>query len=72
MASSKTIRNLIFELPLNYNEQTGLDCIVSELSDKYPRLLKRGILYGSKARGDFLENSDIKIYSLRRKILRGK
>ena len=58
MASSKTIRNLIFELPLNYNEQTGLDGIISELSDKYP-VIKRVILYGSKARGDSLENSDM-------------
>ncbi|MDI6745433.1 MAG: nucleotidyltransferase domain-containing protein [Thermodesulfovibrionales bacterium] len=60
MASSKIIRNLIFELPLNYNEQTGLDGIVSELSDKYP-VIKRAILYGSKARGDSLEYSDLDI-----------
>jgi len=44
-------------LSLNYNEQIGLNGLVNELTEKYP-IIKTIILYGSKARGDFLEESD--------------
>src|SRR4030042_6058589 len=44
-------------IPLNYNEQYALKGIINEVTSKYP--VKRIILYGSKARGDFLEGSDI-------------
>jgi predicted nucleotidyltransferase len=45
-------------LSLNFNEQVGLNGLVNELTGKYPAV-KSIILYGSKARGDFLEESDI-------------
>ena len=45
-------------LPFNYNEQQGVHGIISEITQKYP-LVKKIILYGSKARGDFSEASDI-------------
>ena len=45
-------------LSFNYNEQIGLKGLVNELTEKYP-VIKTIILYGSKARGDFLEESDI-------------
>ncbi|MDI6891317.1 MAG: nucleotidyltransferase domain-containing protein [Thermodesulfovibrionales bacterium] len=45
-------------IPLNYNEQTGLKGIIEELTGKYP-FIKKIILYGSKARGDYMEESDI-------------
>lgn len=48
----------IDSIPLNYNEQTGLKGIIEELTKKYP-FIKKIILYGSKARGDYLEESDI-------------
>lgn len=43
---------------LNYNEQVGLKGLVKELTEKYS-FIKSIMLYGSKARGDFLEESDI-------------
>jgi predicted nucleotidyltransferase len=45
-------------IPLNYNEQTGLKGIIEELTGKYP-FIKRIILYGSKARGGYTEESDL-------------
>lgn len=48
----------INSIPLNYNEQTGLKGIIEELTEKYP-IIKKIILYGSKARGNYLEESDI-------------
>ncbi len=45
-------------IPLNYNEQKGLKGIIGELTEKYP-FVKKVILYGSKARGDYVEESDI-------------
>ena len=45
-------------LSLNYNEQIGLKGLINELTKKYSSI-KTIILYGSKARGDFLEESDI-------------
>jgi predicted nucleotidyltransferase len=44
-------------IPLNYNEQRALEGIIQEVTNKYP--VKKIILYGSKARGDFVEGSDI-------------
>lgn len=44
-------------IPLNYNEQIALEGVIKEVTSKYP--LKRIILYGSKARGDFIEGSDL-------------
>ena len=43
---------------LNYNEQVGLKGIIGDLTRRYA-FIKRIILYGSKARGDFTEDSDI-------------
>jgi predicted nucleotidyltransferase len=45
-------------LSLSYNEQMGLNGLVNELTGKYS-FIKTIMLYGSKARGDFLEGSDI-------------
>ena len=45
-------------LSLNYNEKLGLKGLVNELTGKYS-FIKTIMLYGSKARGDFLEGSDI-------------
>ncbi len=58
MELSRVIKNITQELPLNYNEQRGIKGIIDELTKKYP-YIKKIILYGSKARGDFLEDSDI-------------
>lgn len=43
---------------LNYNEQTALTGIIDEITANYP-FIKKIIIYGSKARGDFIEESDI-------------
>lgn len=43
---------------LNYNEQKALEEIVNKISLMYPTI-KEIILYGSKARGDYEEESDI-------------
>lgn len=56
MTSIKAIKSK--GLFLNYNEQHGLRNIINELTDKYP-FIKKIILYGSKRRGNFLEDSDI-------------
>jgi predicted nucleotidyltransferase len=45
-------------LPLNYNEQQGIQGIIEEMAKNYPHI-KTIIIYGSKARGDFAEDSDI-------------
>ncbi len=52
----KTDVTNIFQL--NYAERFGLRDIIVELTKNYPAI-KKAILYGSKARGDFHENSDI-------------
>jgi len=49
---------ILGKISLNYNEQIGIKGIVSELTEKYS-FIKKIILYGSKARGDFSEDSDI-------------
>lgn len=43
---------------LNYNERKALEAIVNKISLMYP-MIKEIILYGSKARGDYEEESDI-------------
>jgi len=49
---------IIEQIPLNYNEHRALKGIIEELTSMFP-FIKRIILYGSKARGDFIEDSDI-------------
>lgn len=58
MISLPVIKNITEGLPLHHNEQLGLKGIINELTVKYP-FIRKVILYGSKARGDFLEDSDI-------------
>ena len=45
---------------LNYNELQGLNGAINELTCRYP-FIEQVILYGSKARGDSVEESDIDI-----------
>lgn len=45
---------------LNYNEQKALGGIIRKVSSLYP-MINKIILYGSKARGDFTEESDLDI-----------
>lgn len=45
---------------LNYNEQKALEGITQKILSLYP-MINRIILYGSKARGDFIEESDVDI-----------
>ena len=54
MQTLKTLNTI----PLNYNETLGLKGVMSELTGKYP-FIKKIILYGSKARGVSIENSDL-------------
>jgi uncharacterized protein len=51
-------KEILHTVPLNYNENQGLHGIISEITKRYPPV-KKIILYGSKARGDFAEDSDI-------------
>ena len=51
---------VINNISLNYNEERGIKGAITELAGKYP-FIKKIILYGSKARGDFREDSDIDI-----------
>jgi len=54
----------VVNLPqLNYYERFGLRDIIAELTKTYP-FIKKAILYGSKARGGFLHNSDIDLLLL--------
>ena len=48
------------EINLNYNELQGLNGAINELTCRYP-FIEQLILYGSKARGDSFEESDIDI-----------
>jgi predicted nucleotidyltransferase len=43
---------------LNYYEQRFISEVIEKIRDFFPEI-KKIILYGSKARGDFLEDSDI-------------
>lgn len=54
-------------ISINYNEKRALECIIQEVTNKYP--VKRIILYGSKARGDFIEGSDIDLLFVTEDIL---
>ncbi|MEW6109308.1 MAG: nucleotidyltransferase domain-containing protein [Nitrospirota bacterium] len=45
---------------LNYNEQMALEGILQKIPSMFP-LINRIVLYGSKARGDFIEESDVDI-----------
>ncbi|MBI4690933.1 MAG: nucleotidyltransferase domain-containing protein [Nitrospirae bacterium] len=45
---------------LNYNEQKALEGILQKIPSMYP-MINKIILYGSKARGDFIEESDVDI-----------
>lgn len=51
------MHSIIDRIPFNYNEQCALKGIIDEVTSRYP--VKKIILYGSKARGDFIEASDI-------------
>ena len=53
---------------LNYNEQKALDGIVNKISLMYLGI-KEIILYGSKARGDYGEESDIDLLFITNSIL---
>lgn len=48
------------EINLNYNEQVSLKGIIKDLAKRYS-FIKKLVLYGSKARGESLEDSDIDI-----------
>jgi len=54
-------KNMIDTVSLNYYEQLGVSGIINDLAKKHPSI-KKVILYGSKARGDFLEDSDIDLF----------
>lgn len=43
---------------LHYNEQKALESIILRVASTFP-VISRIMLYGSKARGDFAEESDI-------------
>jgi predicted nucleotidyltransferase len=51
---------ILDKINLNYNEQQGLNGAISELTCRYP-FIEQVILYGSKTRGDSIEESDIDI-----------
>lgn len=51
---------ILDKVNLNYNELQGLRGAIDELTSRYP-FVKQIILYGSKARGNFIEGSDIDI-----------
>ena len=48
----------VHTLPLNYNEHQAIKGIISEISQQSSHI-KKIIIYGSKTRGDFSEDSDI-------------
>lgn len=57
--TTRVLREGAFQkISLHYYEQVGLKGIIEELARKYP-FIDKIILYGSKARGDFAEDSDI-------------
>lgn len=45
---------------LHYNEQKALEGIRQKIPSMYP-MINKIVLYGSKARGDFIEESDVDI-----------
>ena len=48
---------ILDKINLNYNELQGLNGAINELTNRYP-FIEQVILYGSKARGDSIEESD--------------
>ena len=48
-------------LTLNAVEQAWLDAYRSELKTRHPGVVKRLVIYGSKARGDAREDSDLDV-----------
>ena len=63
---------ILDKINLNYNELQGLNGTINDLTCRYP-FIEQVILYGSKARGDSIEGSDIDIlivteYSVPREI----
>lgn len=57
MRSTATIKTQPY---LNYNEQKSLEEVVHKIPSMFP-MINRIVLYGSKVRGDFIEESDIDI-----------
>lgn len=53
---------------LNYNEQRALESIIERMVSGHP-LVKEIVLYGSKARGDFMDESDIDLLFITDRIL---
>jgi predicted nucleotidyltransferase len=51
---------ILDKINLNYNELQGLNRAITDLTCRYP-FIEQVILYGSKARGDSIEESDIDI-----------
>ena len=51
---------ILDKINLNYNELQGLNGAINELTNRYP-FIEQVILYGSKARGESIEESDIDI-----------
>ena len=51
---------ILDKINLNYNELQGLKGAINELTCRYP-FIEKVILYGSKARGESIEESDIDI-----------
>ena len=51
---------ILDKINLNYNELQGLNGAINELTCRYP-FIEQVILYGSKRRGDSIEESDIDI-----------
>lgn len=55
---------------LTYNEQQAIESVLRRIPQLYP-VINKVILYGSKARGDFLEDSDIDLlFVLDRRIVK--
>lgn len=51
---------ILDKINLNYNELQGLNGAINKLTRTFP-FIEQVILYGSKARGDSIEESDIDI-----------
>ncbi len=56
--NNHSLSALLQNASFNYNEERAICGAIRELSERYP-FIKKIILYGSKARGDFVEDSDI-------------
>lgn len=55
-----TTKTILKQPYLNYNERQVLKAVIQRLPSMYP-MINKIVLYGSKARGDFVEESDIDI-----------